>query len=112
MGIERQAFGNETSAAANTPEDFGFIAESSVGSRITAVTIVNATFSERSYKAYVVDNLESPVNPIVPARAVSPGETDNPPELIGQVIPPGGTVQFESNFSDTLAFTVSVRDLE
>ncbi len=112
MGAETQAFGNKKSAVANVPESFGFTASVSFGSRITAVTVSNDTFGKRTYKAYIVASGGTADTPIVPAQPVNLQSTDQSSELIGQVIPPGGTVQFESDFANSLSFTVSVRDLD
>jgi hypothetical protein len=113
MSSEIQAFGNQQNAAADTPESFGFIASTAgFGAKITAVNIANNEANvERTYKAYIVDNGGTASTPVVPTRTVNRNTSDQPPELIGQVIPPGGTIQFESSQAGSLAFTVSVRNL-
>lgn len=112
MGAERQAFGAKQSAIANTPESFGFTAEASFGSKIIAVGVANDTSIKRTYKAYIVASGGTATIAQVPTTSVNLNTTDQAPELIGQVIPPGGTVQFESSFALSLNFTVSVRDLD
>lgn len=112
MGAERQAFGNKQNAAPNVPESFGFTGADSFGSKITAVNVANDTAIKRTYQAYIVDSGGSATIAQVPTRAVDLNSSDQPPELIGQIIPPGGTVQFESSSALSLAFTVSVRDLD
>jgi len=113
MAAEKQAILNRQNSAANTPESFGFTAPlTGFGSKITAVNVANDTQLERSYKAYIVLASDTASVALVPSRVVNRNTSDQPPELIGQIIPPGGTVQFESNFATSLAFTVSVRDLD
>jgi len=112
MGAERQAFGNKQNAVKDVPESFGFTAEASFGSKIISVNVANDTSIKRTYKAYIVDSGGTATIAMVPTTSVNLNTTDQPPELIGEVIPPGGTIQFESSFASSLAFTVSVRDLD
>lgn len=112
MGAERQAFGNKQNAAANSPESFGFTGADSFGSKITAVNVANDTAIKRTYQAFIVESGGTPTIAQVPTRSIDLNSSDQPPELIGQVIPPGGTIQFESSFALSLAFTVTVRDLD
>jgi len=112
MGGERSVILSEQSAVANTPESFGFTANEQFGSKITAVNVANDTNIKRTYKAYIVKSGGAATKAQVPKRSVNLDGSDQPPELIGQVIPPGGTVEFESSFAASLAFTVTVRDLD
>lgn len=114
MGAEKQAFLNQQNTVANTPESFGFTADATgFGSKITAVNVANNESNvDRTYKGYIVASGGSATIAEVPTRTVNRTSSDQPPELIGQIIPPGGTVEFESSSATSLAFSVTVRVLD
>lgn len=111
MATDQQLFGSKQNTAANTPETFFTSPPDGVGTLITSAVASNATTTDRTYKAYIVASGGTATLPQVPQRTIVKKKTDVPSELSGQVIPPGGTLQFESSFATSIAFTVTGRNL-
>ena len=111
MASDKQIVDTFQNAAPNTAEIAYTSPSTGTGTLITAATVSNATTADRTYKAYIVSSASTATLPQVPQRTVVSKKTDIPPELSGQVIPPGGTLQFESNAASSISFTVSGRDL-
>jgi len=111
MANEKQLVDSFQNAVANTPEIAFTSPVTGDGTLITAVVSANGTISDRTYQAYIVPASGTATLPEVPTRTVLKKKTDIPPELAGQVIPPGGTLQFESSQSLSIAWTVSGRNL-
>ena len=99
---------NGQNTLSRTPEIF--VNGTGKGVLITAVTVSNSGNASRSYQAYIVDAGGSPTSPIIPSVTIDMGDYHTPDGLIGQVIPPGGTLQFESSFANSLLFTVTGRE--
>jgi hypothetical protein len=95
----------------NTPEVLFTSPASGAGTLITSVVASNDTAADRTYMGYIVSDATAGTLPQVPIRTVVKRKTDVPPELTGQVIPPGGTLQFESSVASSIAFTVTGRNL-
>lgn len=111
MANEQQLVDTFQSTTPNTPEEIFKSPVDGAGTLITGVTVANDTATDRTYKAYIVSSTSLGTLPQVPVRTIVKRKTDIPPELTGQVIPPGGTLQFESSFSASIAITVSGRNL-
>lgn len=101
---------SKQTAAADTPEIFYTSPATGLGTVITNFTATNNTGNTRTYKAYIVASGGSPVLAVVPVRSLLTNRTDNPPEMAGQTIPAGGTLQMESSASASIVFTVSGRE--
>ena len=111
MATDQQIVDTFQNTVANTAEVAFTSPITSTGTLITAIVASNGTAVDRSYQAYIVSSGGSATNPQVPARTVVKKKTDVPPELAGQVIPAGGTLQFESSAISSITFTVSGRNL-
>ena len=101
---------SKRSTLSNTPEIFYTSPSSQEGTVITNFTVTNDTGTTRSYKAYIVLSGGSADTPIVPNRNILTNRTDNPTEMAGQFIPPGATLQMESDAVNGISFTVSGRE--
>ena len=111
MASDKQLVNAQQSVVSNTPEVYYTSPTTGTGTLITAVTASNGTSQDRDYKGYIVDKDGTATLPQVPTTVVFANKADLPAELAGQVIPPGGTLEFESCFAGSIAFTVSGRDL-
>ena len=111
MASDKQIVDTFQNVAPNTPEVAFTSPATSTGTLITAVVASNGTIADRSYQAYIVSDSSVGTTPQVPTRTVASKRTDVPAELAGQVIPTGGTLQFESNVAASITFTVSGRNL-
>ena len=111
MASDKQLVNAQQSAIADTPEVYYTSPSTGTGTLITAVTASNGTAIDRNYKGYIVSEGDSATLPQVPTTVVNANKADLPAELAGQVIPPGGTLQFASSMAESIAFTVSGRDL-
>lgn len=81
------------------------------GTLITAFTATNNATSNRSYKAYIVEEGQQPIVPQRPFRIVLWGDIDLGTGLEGQVIPPGGSLYVECNQPNSVYFTMSGKEL-
>lgn len=95
----------------NTPETAFTSPATGAGTLITSIAAANSGATDRTYKAFLVSDATAGTLPQVPQRTIVKKKTDVPPELSGQVIPPGGTLQFESSASASISFTVTGRNL-
>ena len=111
MATDKQLVNAQQSVLANTPEVYYTSPSTGTGTLITAVTASNGTAQDRNYKGYIVSDGDTATLPQVPTTVVNANKADLPAELAGQVIPPDGTLEFESSFAASIAFTVSGRDL-
>lgn len=80
---------------------------SGAGTIISAVTAANNSTSNSSYKGYIVDSGGAATTPQRPFNIVIWADLDLATGLDGQVVPPGGTLQFECNAVNSIYFTVS-----
>lgn len=78
------------------------------GVLITAFTAVNNDAVLRSYKAYIVESGGSATDPLIPARNLTSGETDQPVEML-HFLEPGWSVYVSSSSDSTINFTMSGR---
>ncbi len=111
MATDKQLVDTFQNTLANTPESAFLSPATGAGTLITAVVASNATTIDRTYQAYIVSSGGTATNPQVPTRTIVKKKTDVPEELAGQVIPEGGTLQFESSAIGSITFTVSGRNL-
>ena len=107
MATSSQLVNNFFNDVADTPQVAYLSPTKGNGTIITAITAANNATSNKSYKGYVVDADGSAINPQRPFKIVTWGDLDLATGLDGQVIPPGGTLQFECNATNSVYFTVS-----
>lgn len=79
------------------------------GTRITSVTTVNTSGSVGNYSLYAVDDATPAVavDSLVREQSLQPNESDTPPEAINHFIPPGGTIQVQTDVAGNVAFRIS-----
>ncbi len=109
--VNIQLVASKKTTLANTPEEFYESPSNQSGTVITNFTSTNDTATAATYKAYIVSSSGSPTIPVVPERNITSNRTDVSPEMSGQFIPPGGTLQMEASVANTLSFTVSGREI-
>ena len=97
-----------TTSVANTLETI-YIASSDT--LIKAVTVTNPTNINASYLMDIVPSDEDTTKPEIPFRVVVRLKTDLAPEVIGQVIPAGGTLRVETSAANSISFRVTGRVL-
>ena len=76
---------------------------------IDSFTVANNSTVNASYKAYITDAVTSD-KPIIPFKVVIWGENDLGIGLVNQVIPPGGTLSFESSAINSIYFNVAATE--
>lgn len=76
---------------------------------ISAATITNSTATARTATMHLVPlgGTPGPANMILSARTISPGESYNVAQAIGQTIPAGATVQALSDAASALSVVMS-----
>lgn len=109
--VNVQLVASVKSTVADTPETFYTSPINGFGTIITNFTASNDIGITRSYQAYIVESGDTAVIPVVPPRNLVANRTDVSPEMAGQLIPAGGTLQMESSAADSISFTVSGREL-
>ena len=110
MSTPIQIVDNQTNATADTPDKvYTSPVLPSTGTVIDSFTAANTSSVNASYKAYIVNSSGLPVNPQRPFKIVVWGEIDLGSGLVGQVIPPGGSLQVEASAINSIYFTVSGR---
>lgn len=109
--VNKQLVASQKASAADTPQVFYTSPSNGLGTIITNFTASNDTVATKTYKAYIVVSGGSATVPNVPQRAISTNRTDISPEMAGQLIPAGGTLQMESDASSSISWTVSGREL-
>ena len=82
----------------------------SKATKITALSVTNTTGTNRSFTAYLVPAGGSPTaaNQVSPGVTVPAGSVYLPWEIIGQMLPPGGTLQCLSDASSALTLSGAV----
>ena len=95
------------SAAPDTIEIFYTEPLTGSGARITAFTASNNTVSSKSYKAYIYDVGGTAKEAVIPQKIVVPDRFDLGASIVGQLIPPGGTLRIESSAAASLSFRVT-----
>lgn len=105
-----QLVDNQQTALADTPESVYTSPSAQKGTLITNFTAANSTAVDRTYKAFIVTS-GSAIIPLIPARTILKGDTDTPPEISGQFMPPGAQLYVETNAATSISFTVSGREI-
>jgi len=109
--LNKQLVASQKASAADTPQIFYTSPSNALGTIITNFTASNDTAATITYKAYIVPSGGSATVPIVPKKAIVINRTDVSPEMAGQLIPAGGTLQMESDSANSISWTVSGREL-
>ena len=78
---------------------------------MTAFTATNDTGSSQTYKGYIFDVSGDTKVAVIPQKIIVPDRFDLGPSMIGQVIPPGGTLRMESSDALSIAFRVTGNEL-
>ncbi len=78
---------------------------------IKAVTVTNTTGVNASYVMNIVPSSGDVGNPEIPFRVVIRQKSDLGAELIGHVIPKGGTLRAESSLAGSIAYRVTGQTL-
>jgi len=83
------------------------------GAKVTAFTASNNDGANGSatYKAYIYDASGSLLNAVIPQQIIVPDKFDLGPSIIGQLIPPGGSLRMESSRLGAITFRVTGREL-
>lgn len=85
------------STAIDTIEVFYTSPSQGGGTKITAYTAANNTSSNKSYKGYIFDSTGTILDAVVPNRIIVRDRFDPGASIVGQLIPAGGTLRFESS---------------
>ncbi len=110
MASATQLVNKGVNTIADTPQSIYTSPPRGNGTIITAVTVANNSTSNKSYKAYIVNKDELPVNPQTPFRIVIWADIDAGTGIDGQTIPPGGSLYVEANAANAVYFTVSGKE--
>lgn len=97
-----------TATLANTLE---VIFSASEDTLIKAVTASNATNVNASYVMNIVPLSGDTTKPEIPFKVVVRLKSDLGAEVVGQVIPKGGTLRIETSAADSISFRVTGRVL-
>ncbi len=82
-----------------------------IGTIITAFTASNNTTSSKTYKGYIFDSSGTILNAVIPQKIVVRDRFDLGPSIVGQIIPPGGSLRMESSDALSIAFRVTGNEL-
>lgn len=107
--MPNQIIQNRANTIADTRQVFFTAPLGGNGTQINSVTASNNSTVNASYKAYITDLVTSD-QPVIPFKVVVWGENDLGIGLVNQVIPPGGTLSFESSAIDSIFFNVAGTD--
>ena len=69
------------------------------------------TSSNKTYKAYIYDASATALTAVIPQKIVVRNRFDLGPSIVGQLIPPGGTLRMESSAAASIAFRVTGNEL-
>jgi len=83
------------------------------GAKITAFTASNddSPNGSATYKAYIYDASGSVLRAVVPQKIIVPDRFDLAPSIIGQLIPPGGSLRMETSRANAITFRVTGKEL-
>ena len=104
----QQIISNSSNSVAGTVQSF-FTAGIN-GVVIEAFTAANNSLINASYKAYIVAQ-NGADEPQIPLKIVVWGTNDLGIGIVNQIIPPGGSLKFESSAIDSIYFTVTGREI-
>lgn len=104
---------NTQNTAVDTIQKFYDSPPGKGGTRVNAFSASNDTTSSIDYKAYIFDASGVPITPkaVIPQTSVVRDRADLGASIIGQLIPPGGTLQIESSVANGLIFYVTGNEL-
>jgi hypothetical protein len=102
---------SEQSAVADSIEVFYTSPSSGSGTRVTAFTATNDTSSSKTYKGYIYDVSGDAKVALIPQKIIVPDRFDLGAPIVGQIIPPGGTLRMESSDAASIAFRVTGNEL-
>ena len=88
-------------------QDFYTATISGGGTRVNAFTASNAVTSSVDYKAYIYDSSGSVQSAVIPQTTVVRDKFDLGPSVVGQLIPPGGSLRMESSQVGGILFYVT-----
>jgi hypothetical protein len=94
-------------AADNTIQLFYTSPATGAGTRISAFTASNNTASSKTYRGYIYDASAAAFAAVIPQKIIVPDRFDLGASIVGQIIPPGGTLRMETNIADSIAFRVT-----
>ena len=97
--------------AADSIQTFYTSPTSGSGTRVTAFTASNNTGSSKTYKAYIYDASGDMLDAVIPQKIIVPDRFDLGPSIVGQLMPPGGTLRIESSDALSIAFRVTGNEL-
>ena len=98
-------------AAADSIQIFYTSPASGGGTRLSAFTATNNTSSSKTYKAYIYDASGDMLTAVIPQKIIVPDRFDLGPSIIGQLMPPGGTLRMESSDALSIAYRVTGNEL-
>lgn len=81
------------------------------GTVITSFTAANNTDSNKSYKGYIFDSSETVLDAIVPLTKIVRDKFDPGGSIVGQLIPAGGSLRFESDAIAGISWRVTGKEL-
>ena len=81
------------------------------GTRVTKFSAPNDTTSSIDYKAYIVGADNVIKKAIIPQSTVVRDRVDLGASIVGQLIPPGGSLQMESSVANAMQFYVTGNEL-
>ena len=105
-----QIVSNYSNNAANSIET-AYTAPTGKNVSIEALTAVNTSGVNASYKAYIV-SASGIEQPQIPFTVVIWGDSDLGIGAVNQVIPAGGALRFETSAVDSIYFTVTGREID
>lgn len=100
---------NQKSLIADTVENFYSSPSGGEGTIIKSFTATNDSGINRSYKAYIFSSTGTP-DAVVPFKVVIRNRFDSAAALIGQVIPPGGSLRMESSLASSINWYVTGKE--
>jgi hypothetical protein len=102
---------SEQNAVADSIEVFYTSPSSGSGTRVTAFTATNDTDSSKTYKGYIYDVSGDAKVAVIPQKIIVPDRFDLGAPIVGQLIPPGGTLRMQSSDATSIAFRVTGNEL-
>ncbi len=111
---ENTLVNSAVNTVADTIEEFytaGSSSEGGAGTLITAFSATNDSGASASYKAYIFDVTETVLDPVQPQTIVVRDKFSLGPSVVGQLIPPGGSLRMQSSTAGAISFRVTGDEL-
>ena len=99
------------STAVDTIESFYTSPSQGAGTIVTAYTAANNTTSNKNYKGYIFDATGSVLDAVIPNRIIVRDKFDPGASIVGQLVPAGGTIRFESNAIAGISWRIVGKEL-